>query len=80
MWENDDDNDDDLMDKFTVEMLSSVFDSNRSNPLTIEGMEGIGELTLAFYSLTTNPTSCNAKDNPTLSSKSSITGGIFVTS
>ena len=80
VWEDDFTNDD-VIDNFTVAMLSSAFDSNQSNPLTIEGMTGIGSLTLAFYNLTTNPTSCNAEDNPTLSTKSSaVTGGIFVAS
>ena len=80
VWEDDPEVDgDDLMDNFTIAMLSSVFDSNQSNPLTIEGMKGIGELTLAFYNLTTNPTSCSAQDNPTLSTtctcSSSMSGG-----
>ena len=80
VWEDDVEvGGDDLIDQINIAMLSSVFDSNKSNPLTIEGMKGIGNFTLAFYYLITNPTSCNAEDSPTLSTaqtcSSSMPGG-----
>ena len=73
MWENDP-VDNDLIDSFTIAMLSLVFDSNRSNPITIEGMNGVGNLTLGLYNLTINPTSYNVEDNL------ATEGIVFVTS
>ena len=66
---------DDLIDQFNIENLNSVFVCNQSNPLTIKGMNGTGKLTLAFYNLVTNPTSCIAENNPTFSTKSLVPAG-----
>ena len=52
----------DLIDSFTIALASSVFDYNQYNPITIDGMKGIGNLTLAFLNLTTNPSLCRARD------------------
>ena len=72
MWDTDTDvGGDDFMDNFTITNLSSLFDFDQSNSLTVIGMEGIGKITLAFYYLTTNPTmTCNADDELTISSGS----------
>ena len=66
MWEDDHHSGgDDFMDNFTIANLGSLFDFNQSNSLTVNGMEGIGQITLAFYNLTTHPTTCNTEDNGT---------------
>ena len=52
----------DVIDSFAIALQSSVFNYSQYNPITIDGMKGIGKLTLAFRNLTTNPTSCRAED------------------
>ena len=58
-----------LMDRFTTAIpatVSSYF--NKSNSLTVQGQHGIGNLTLAYFNLTTDPiTSCSSADVSTFS-------------
>ena len=49
----------DVIDNFTIIINCSVLGFNKSHPLTINGTWGIGRITLAFYNLTINPTSCD---------------------
>ena len=78
MWENDTElHGDDFMDNFTIANLSSLFDFDQSNSLTVIGMEGIGKITLAFYYLTTNPKTCNAGNDLTIISSSLVSPGIY---
>ena len=67
----------DLIDNFTIALASSVFDYNQYNPITINGMMGIGNLTLAFLNLTTNPTSCRAEDYLTIDTTTLAPEGDF---
>ena len=78
MWDNDIQlHGDDFMDNFTITNLRSLFDFDQSNSLTVIGMEGIGKIALAFYYLTTSPTTtCNAEDELTISSGSLTSPGI----
>ena len=63
-----------LIDKFTIatpETLSICVDP--SNSLTVQGQHGVGNLTLAYFYLTTDPiTSCSSADVSTISSSSPI--------
>ena len=79
MWDDDPQiNGDDFMDNFTIANLSSLFDFSQSNSLNVDGMEGIGNIRLAFYNLTTNPTTCNTGDNGTFSTGWLVPGGKFM--
>ena len=64
--------DDHLIDNFTIAIpgkLSNCVDE--SNSLTVQGQHGIGNLTLAYFNLTTDPiTSCSSADVSTFSTKS----------
>ena len=51
----------DRIDIFRIIINGSVFCFNKFNPLTITGIWGIGRITLAFYNLAINPTSCNSE-------------------
>ena len=68
----------DLIDNFEIIIDGSVFSFNKSNPLTINGTWGIGRITLAFYNLTTNPTSCDTEAIPTITATSSVCEGNLV--
>ena len=61
-----------LMDKFTVAVPGTVSNCvDESNSLTVQGQHGIGNLTLAYFNLTTDPiTSCSSADVPTFSATS----------
>ena len=72
---DDDENGFDEIDDFKIIINDSVFCFNKSNPLTINGTWGVGRITLAFYSLIINPTSCDTKPIPTIASTSSLCEG-----
>ena len=58
-------NTDHLIDRFTIAIPLTVSNSvDESNSLTIQGQHGIGNLTLAYFNLTTDPiTSCSSADS-----------------
>ena len=64
--------DDHLMDKFTIAIPGTVSNCvDESNSLTVQGQHGIGNLTLAYFNLTTDPiTSCSSADVSTFSTSS----------
>ena len=66
-----------LIDKFTIAIPQAVSNCvDESNSLTVHGQLGIGNLTLAFFNLTTNPiTSCSSADVPTFSTSSQSDNG-----
>ena len=77
VWDDDtEENGDDLIDSFTIPILSSFLDSPESKLQTFNGTEGIVNLTLEFYNLTSNPSSCSAEDNPTVTSNLLPTGNL----
>ena len=59
-----------LIDNFTIATpVSNCVDE--SNSLTVQGHNGIGNLTLAYFNLTTDPiTSCSSADVSTFSTSS----------
>ena len=65
VWDYDTPNDDDIVDIFSIQLSSplSVFD--QSNPLTVQGYYGLGNLTLSYGNLTMESTSCSSMDSPT---------------
>ena len=70
---------DDLIDNFTIRLMSSLFDGNQSNSrTTVSGIEGIGYLTLAFYNLNFNPISCNVGDTTIISTNSLLPSKLYV--
>ena len=78
VWDDDPEVGDDSVDNFTIAMLSSnFFHFNDSRSLTVHGIKDIGNLALAFYNLTTNPTLCNSGDNPTHGTSSIMLAGNF---
>ena len=62
--------DSDVIDNFEVIINCSVFYFDKFNPLTINGTRGIGRITLAFYNLIINPTSCDTEAIPTITGTS----------
>ena len=79
VWDDDDAlGGDDFIDSFIIANLSSEFHFNESNSLTSHGVKGLGNLSLVFYNLTTNPTLRNAKDHPTPNTISVLPGGTYV--
>ena len=78
VWDDDpEEGGDDFIDNFTIANLSSLFDFNQSNSLTVKGIESIGKITLEFYNLTINPMTCNAVDDQIINSSSLGSTGIF---
>ena len=67
----------DVIDRFAVALQSSVFNYSQYNPITIDGMMGIGNLTIAFLNLTTNPSSCRAEDYLTINTTTLAPEGNF---
>ena len=75
VWDDDpEEGGDDFIDNFSIQLISSLFDGDQSNSQTVNGTEGIGYLTLAFYNLSFNPISCNAKDQTIISANSLLPG------
>ena len=69
-----------LIEQFTITIPVTVSNGvDESNSLTVQGQHGIGNLTLAYFYLTTDPiTSCSSADVPTFSSSSrSNYGNLF---
>ena len=58
---------DDLIDKIKILGMDTVVDSGESNIHTIQGENGIGNFTLIYYNLTTDPNACRLMDNQTFS-------------
>ena len=69
---------DDLIDNFTIQLMRSLFDGDQSNSRTVNGTEGIGYLTLAFYNLNFSPISCNAEDKTIINTNSLLPGKLYV--
>ena len=61
-----------LIDQFTIAIPGTVSNCvDESNSLTVQGQHGIGNLTLAYFNLTTDPiTSCSSADVSTFSTSS----------
>ena len=60
-------NDFHLIDQFTIAIPETVSScDDQSNSLTVHGQNGVGNLTLAYFNLTTDTiTSCSSADVPT---------------
>ena len=58
-----------LIDNFTITIPGTVSNCvDESNSLTVQGQHGIGNLTLAYFNLTTDPIiSCSSADVSTFS-------------
>ena len=54
-----------LIDQFTIAIPETVAScDNQSNSLTVQGQHGLGNLTLAYFNLTTDPmASCSSADD-----------------
>ena len=66
-------------DRFNITIPGTVSNCvDESNSLTVQGQHGIGNLTLAYFNLTTDPiTSCSSADVPTLSAGTQSYYGMF---
>ena len=64
--------DDHLIDNFTITTPGEVSNFvDQSHSLTVQGQHGIGNLTLAFFNISTDPvTLCNSADVSTFSTSS----------
>ena len=74
VWDDDPGwNGDDLIDHFIITILDKVSAVNESEPITIHGGRGIGELTITYYNFTTDQLfpSCSSGDIPTATITSS---------
>ena len=61
-------NDDDITDKIHLPNILFLISFDLSNPITVLGKYGIGNLTMSYGNLTADPSSCNSVVTPTLSS------------
>ena len=63
-----------LIDRFKIPIPGTVSNCvDESNSLTVQGHHGIGNLTLAYFNLNTDPiTSCKSGDASTFSTNSPI--------
>ena len=61
-----------LLDKFTITIPGTVSNSvDEPNSLIVQGQHGIGNLTLAYFNLSTDPiASCSSADVNTFSTRS----------
>ena len=61
VWDNDEgvDQYDDRIDNFMFPLSNPLNKFNSSNSLTFQGLHKVGNLTLSFGNLTTDPTPCN---------------------
>ena len=69
VWEHDTNgwySEKDEIDIFTIALSSRLHKFNLSNSLTVEGHHRVGNLTLSYGNLTTDPTSCTSAVQPTL--------------
>ena len=57
VWNMDEDH---KIDNFTFTILESVCGFNYSNSLTVQGENGIGNLSVIYYNITTDTASCNS--------------------
>ena len=76
MWDGADEGGDfHLIDKFKIPISGTVSNCvDESNSLTVQGHHRIGNLTLAYFNLTTDPiTSCKSGDVSTFNTNSPIT-------
>ena len=68
-----------LIDNFTIAIPGKVSNCvDESDSLTVQGLHGIGNLTLAYFNITTDPiTSCSSADVSTFSTSSQSDCGKF---
>ena len=64
VWDHDCTSSDDKIDNFTIPLSSSLQMFNLSNSITVQGHYGVGNLTLSYGNITTDPTPCNAMEWP----------------
>ena len=66
VWDDDDDlvSQDDMIDIFTFPLSNPLDKFNLSKTLTLQGLRGIGKLTLSYGNMTTFPIPCNSMDSP----------------
>ena len=72
VWDFDDADEDERIDNFILPLSSPLNIFNKSNSLTHQGQQGIGNLTLSYGNLTTDPTPYDSMDSP-LPSTSTLT-------
>ena len=60
-------NADDIIDRITIPMMEIGNELGPSNTHTISGEYGIGNFTLIYYNLTTEPTTCTSTHTTTVS-------------
>ena len=69
--------DDLIIDNVTLPIFSSLNMFDYSNPLTVTGSYGIGNLKLNYGNLTMEPTSCSSATQPTFTTTFYIPEGYF---
>ena len=76
VWEDDPEQDgDDIIDNFTIPISNTTFTCNQSKLVNVKGNTDIGNLTVIYYNLTTEPTSCGSVEIQTLNTSSQMQGG-----
>ena len=64
VWDYDIASTDDKIDNFTIPLSSSLQMFNSLNSITVQGHYGVGNLTLNYGNITTDPTPCNSMECP----------------
>ena len=78
VWDYDDVNDDEGIDNFTFPLSSPLNKFNQFDSLTIQGHHRVGNLTLSYGNLTTDPTPCSSMDSPMSSTSQHIQGNVYI--
>ena len=60
----DDDKEPDFIDNFTFPLSNPLNKFQSSNSITLQGNQNIGNLTLSYGNMTTDPTPCNSMEYP----------------
>ena len=67
VWDGDYSMINDVIDNFTIPLFVPLDKFNLSHSLTLQGKLGVGNLTLNYGNLTTDPMTCPAATQPTCS-------------
>ena len=76
VWE-DDGYKDDIIDNFTIPISNPLRVFDQSNPLTLQGVYGLVNLTVIYGNLTMEPTSCSSSPQPTFTTTLYASQGVF---
>ena len=78
VWDDDFLGDDEQIDNFTFPLSSPLNRLNLSDSITVQGHYKVGNITLSYGNLTTDPTPCTSMDSPMSSTSTQTHQGIII--